>query len=216
MGRRSLRNIAAGLDLSSWLLGEDELPEPFTVEALFGRTAPLEIEVGTGKGLFLQHATSQFPDHDFLGVEIAGKYARFAAAKLASQECGNGKIVRGDALRLFHEVLPDQCAMAVHVYFPDPWWKKRHRKRRVMRIGFIQDVQRVLIDGGTLHFWTDVEEYFRATLQLIHKSTALDESVVPEPSSPEHDFDYRTHFERRMRFHNATIYRAQFQKRVAK
>ena len=75
-------------------------------------------------------------------------------------------VVSGDALRVFHELIPDDSLAAVHVYFPDPWWKKRHKKRRVMRESFLRDVERTLQPGGQLHFWTDVEEYFRTTLEL--------------------------------------------------
>ncbi len=76
-------------------------------------------------------------------------------------------MIHGDAQRVFAEVLPEVSVAAVHVYFPDPWWKKRHRKRRVMNERFLRDVERVLIPGGALHFWTDVEEYFQTTLELI-------------------------------------------------
>ena len=95
---------------------------------MFDRDAPLEIEVGSGKGLFLQSAASTNPDHNFLGIEIATKYARFAAARLARSGLPNAVMVHGDAQPIFAELLPDNSLAAVHVYFPDPWWKKRHRK----------------------------------------------------------------------------------------
>ena len=178
----------------------------------FWASAPLEIEVGTGKGLFLAHAVAAVPTHDFLGIEISRKYARFAAARLARLECGNGKVVQGDGVQLFHDRLVDGSVEAVHVYFPDPWWKLRHRKRRVMHEGFLADVQRVLRPGGALHFWTDVQEYFDTTLELIRQTTQLAGPTIPGERPSEHDLDYRTHFERRVRLQNLPVYRSEFRK----
>jgi len=212
MGRRSLRKIDPALDLSPYLKTPDQLPEPWDPAALFGRRAPLEIDVGSGKGLFVTTAAESHPDCNFLGVEIAKKYARHAAARLAKRELGNAQIICGDAMSLFHQALPAASVDAVHVYFPDPWWKKRHHKRRVMNAVFLRDVERVLAAGGTLHFWTDVEEYFRQSLELIAAHTTL---VGPEvvPAKPaDHTLDYRTHFERRMRLHDEPVYRAMFRK----
>src|SRR3989304_7655881 len=162
MGRRSLRKIDPSLDLTNYLKTLDQLPRPWDASLLFGRRAPLEVEVGSGKGLFLRSAAAARPQVDFLGIEIAVKYARFAAAMLAKRDLHNAIVVRADALRIFTELLPDASLQGVHVYFPDPWWKKRHKKRRLMRQSFLHDVQRTLHGGGRLHFWTDVEEYFHA------------------------------------------------------
>jgi tRNA (guanine-N7-)-methyltransferase len=99
---------------------------------------------------------------------------------------------------------------AVHVYFPDPWWKKRHKKRRVMNEQFLADVERTLLPGGRLHFWTDVEEYFQTTLALIAAVSKL-EGPLPVVEKPaEHDLDYRTHFERRTRKSERGVYRAEY------
>src|SRR5919106_6523930 len=105
MGRRALQKIDPLLDLSRHLKTWDELPRPWSAAALFGREAPLEVEVGSGKGLFLQSAATAMPEHDFLGVEVAHRYARFAAARLARQGLTNAIVVDGDAQRLFAELL---------------------------------------------------------------------------------------------------------------
>ena len=212
MGRRTLRRIDPSLDLSQHLKSLDELSPPFTPERGFGRTAPLEIEVGSGKGLFLQSISGAVSGHCFLGCEVSAKYARFAAAKLAREQRTNAMLVHGDALRLFREYLPDASAAAVHVYFPDPWWKKRHWRRRVMQEPFLKDIVRVLEPRGTLHFWTDVEEYFTSTLELIKQVTRLTGPFQVLARDPAHDLDYRTHFERRMRLHHEAVYRAEFRR----
>jgi tRNA (guanine-N7-)-methyltransferase len=210
MGRRALRKIDPGLDLSRHLKTFDQLTRPWDSQTLFGRRAPLEVEIGSGKGLFLRDAAAERPDVDFLGIEIAPKYARFSAAGLAKRGIPNAVVVIADAARVFEEVLPDVCLAAVHAYFPDPWWKKRHEKRRLMRGSFVRQIERTLAPGAALHFWTDVEEYYHATLRLLAEHTRL-EGPLEVPESPaQHDMDYRTHFERRMRLHDEPVYRARF------
>jgi tRNA (guanine-N7-)-methyltransferase len=212
MPRRALRKLDPGLDVSRHYKEFEELPRPWDAGALFGRHAPLEVEVGSGKGLFLTSAAAQMPEHNFLGIELALRYARHVAGRLAQRNLRNAIVVHGNAQRVFREILPDDSLAAVHVYFPDPWWKKRHRKRRVLNETFLHDAQRTLARGGALHFWTDVEEYYRATLELVAATTALAGPYdVPEPPA-EHDLDYRTHFERRTRKNQEPVYRAEFRK----
>jgi tRNA (guanine-N7-)-methyltransferase len=212
MPRRALRKIDPALDLSRYLLLPGELPRPWDTTALFGSVAPLEVEVGSGKGLFLQSAAAKNPDRNFLGIEIATKYARFAAARLAKQGLTNAVMVHGDAQSIFADLLPDASVAAVHVYFPDPWWKKRHEKRRVLNETFVRHVERVLASGGSLHYWTDVRERFEATVELLAAETKLVGPLdVPERPA-EHELDYRTHFERRTRLAALPVYRAEFRK----
>lgn len=212
MPRRALRKIDPGMDLSRHLRRLEDLPDPWSRDAIFGREAPLEVEVGSGKGLFLLSAASAAPQRDFLGIELAGKYARFAAARLAKTGLTNACVVEADGLRVFRERIPDSSLTAVHVYFPDPWWKARHKKRRVMTAAFLSYVERALASGGRLHFWTDVQEYFETTLDLVRQATRLSGPFeVPERPS-EHDLDYRTNFERRTRLAGEPVYRAEFEK----
>ena len=212
MPRRALRKIDPTLDLSRWFRTFEDLPQPWDAAAIFGREAPMEVEVGSGKGLFIASASAKQPERNFLGIEVAQKYAKPAAAKLARQNRTNAVMVGGDALRIFRELLPEASLAAVHVYFPDPWWKARHKKRRVMNEGFLKDVERVLQPGGVLHFWTDVEEYFQSTLELIRVTVKLAGPLEVPEREPEHDLDYRTHFERRMRLNGEPVYRAEFRK----
>jgi len=212
VGRRALRKIDPSLDFSKLLLEFEQLPRPWRAEAIFGRVAPLEIEVGSGKGLFLRNAAGSQPGTDFLGIEIAHRYARFAAAGLAKAGLTNGRVASADGMRVFAELIPSDSLAAIHVYFPDPWWKKRHRKRRLMNETFLQHIERTLLPGGALHFWTDVEEYFRTTLDLLAAHTRLRGPIAVPETPAEHDLAYRTHFERRMRLSNESVYRAGFRK----
>ena len=154
------------------------------------------------------------PDHNFLGIEVAQKYAHHTAARLAKRNLTNAVMVHGDAQRVFRELLPDNSLAAVHVYFPDPWWKKRHRKRRVMNEAFLKDVVRTLIAGGRFHFWTDVEEYFQSGLALVAEHTPLVGPLAVAERPAEHDLDFRTHFERRMRLTELPVYRSEFRKKA--
>jgi tRNA (guanine-N7-)-methyltransferase len=212
MGRRALRKIDPSLDLSRHLKTFDQLPRPCQPEVLFGRRVPLEVEIGSGKGLFLRTAAAAQPDRDFLGFEIAGRYARFAAAGLARRGLTNAVVVIADAVQALAETLPDRSVAAIHIYFPDPWWKRRQKKRRVMRESFVRDIARVLESGGALHFWTDVEEYFHTAMDLFREAPEL-EGPLDVPETPaQHHMDYRTHFERRTRLHGEPVHRALFRK----
>jgi tRNA (guanine-N7-)-methyltransferase len=168
--------------------------------------------VGSGKGLFLRTAAQQRSEVNFLGIEVAEKYARFSAAALAKRGLDNAVVAMADAVRVFAELLPDASLAAVHIYFPDPWWKKRHKKRRVMRESLLGDVERTLQPGGTLHFWTDVEEYFQTSLELLAAHSRLIGPLEVPESPAEDDMAYRTHFERRMRLHSEPVYRSEYRK----
>jgi len=210
MPRRPPKKPDAALDLTTHLLAPDALPEGGTAVAVFPRPGPVELEVGSGKGLFLATAAGARPDVNFLGVELAAGYARLCAGKLAAAGLPNARIVHGDALPLVRDRLRDDCLAAVHVYFPDPWWKARHRKRRVLSDPFLRQVARVLEPGGRLHVWTDVEEYFTETLAIAAATGLFTAPMEETAKDPEHDLDYRTHFERRTRLAGAPVWRARF------
>ncbi|MDR2439180.1 MAG: tRNA (guanosine(46)-N7)-methyltransferase TrmB [Planctomycetaceae bacterium] len=212
MSRRAVKTINQNLDLSQILKKPEELPAQWSSETIFERQAPLELEIGSGKGLFLRQAADQFPEHNFIGIEIGQKYARFSAARLYNRKNRNAIIVCGDAAKVLHDQIPDNLLSAVHVYFPDPWWKRAHRKRRILRSEVLLLIERRLQPNGTFHFWTDVEEYFLSTLKLITANSSLIGPFdVPEKEA-EHNFDYRTHFERRTRLHGEKVYRVMFRK----
>lgn len=210
MARRSLPKIDRSLSIEETCLELAELRPPADFHSLFGRVAPLEIEIGSGKGLYLANASEVHPERNFMGIEAAIKYARFSAYRLAKLGRDNVRILRGDAIVWLRDHVPADQAEAIHVYFPDPWWKKRHRRRRIMQEAVVADMQRVLVSGGTLHFWTDVEEYFDATCQLIRRFPRFSEPIEVPPRPAAHDMDYQTHFERRMRVNDHPVFRCRF------
>ena len=212
MPRRALRKLDPTLDLSRHYREAAFLPRPFGASDLFSRVQPLEVEVGSGKGLFLAAAAEAHPERNYLGIEVALKYARYAAARLARRASANAVMIGGDALALFCDWFPEASLAAVHVYFPDPWWKKRHKKRRVLNEQFLRDVERTLAPGSSLHFWTDVEEYYQSTLELVARAVKLVGPLAVAEKPAEHDLDYRTHFERRTRKSGERVFRAEFRK----
>lgn len=173
---------------------------------------PIELEIGSGKGLFLTNAAGLHPEHFFIGLELATKYAREAQSKIERLGIANAVFIASDATRVIATDVPDESVVAVHVYFPDPWWKAKHKKRRVLSDETIVHIQRVLKPGGQLHFWTDVLDYYEIAVPRIVELTTLDGPFyVPEPASA-HGMDYRTHFERRTRLNGLPVYRARFAK----
>ncbi len=190
-------------------LAIDEPAPPIDWPSFFGNPNPVELEVGSGKGLFLANAARDHPDRNYLGVEITKKYARLTAERLVKQKIENAKIWAGD-IRTVMPRITDFSLLAVHIYFPDPWWKKRHKKRRVFNEELVASVARTLEPGGELHLASDVEEYYKMIRELMADDRRFEERPAPVPGSPEHDLDYLTNFERKYRIEGRPIYRANY------
>jgi tRNA (guanine-N7-)-methyltransferase len=200
------------IDTTPYTLDFSTLDAPVSWPALFGEDRPVELEVGSGKGLFLANAAKARPDHHFLGVEVSRKYARKAAERVAKQGLTNARVLPGDARLFLARHVPPASLRAVHIYFPDPWWKARHKKRRVFCEPFVADVERALEPGGDFHLATDVEEYFGVMRTLMAAHPAFAEQPPPAPNLPEHDLDYLTNFERKYRLEGRPIFRAHYRR----
>jgi tRNA (guanine-N7-)-methyltransferase len=200
------------IDTSLYLLELAGLEAPVSWSALFGNDRPVELEVGSGKGLFLANAAAQRPAHNFLGVELSRKYSRRAAERVAKLGLPHVKVICGDARLFVSRLVPARSLRAVHIYFPDPWWKARHKKRRVFTAAFVDDVERVLEPGGDFWMATDVEDYFSVMQTLMACHRAFLPLPPPAPNTPEHDLDYLTSFERKYRLQGRPIYRAHYRR----
>jgi len=200
------------LDVSSVLL-EPERPatdEPFRWTEVFGNDHPVILEIGSGKGLFLANAASRRPDHNVFGVELARKYARLAAERIVKAGLTNVRIWPGDAGALMARRVPAGSLREVHVYFPDPWWKKRHKKRRVFNETLVASIVKALEPSGELHVATDVEEYFGVIRELSASEPRFAEIEPPPLNDPENDHDYLTNFERKYRIEGRPVYRSSY------
>ncbi|MBV8359950.1 MAG: tRNA (guanosine(46)-N7)-methyltransferase TrmB [Deltaproteobacteria bacterium] len=133
----------------------------FTIEpnSLFRRAAPLEIEIGAGRGDFIIGRAAAMPELNFLAVELSAPLIQLMAARAARAGLQNLRIIRMDARPLVNLFLPDRSVSAYHVYFPDPWPKARHAKHRLFTPRFVANLMRTMTDGGVLYVATDVPEY---------------------------------------------------------
>ena len=143
----------------SVLVAEDGPLYAIDPERLFGRRAPLEIELGAGRGDFIIEYAAQRPERDFLAVELAASVARVLALRAARRGLGNLRVARMDARTLVNLMLPAASLTACHVYFPDPWLTLSQQKHRMFSAGFAERLKRVLAPGAMVHVATDVEPY---------------------------------------------------------
>jgi tRNA (guanine-N7-)-methyltransferase len=184
-------------------------PEPLRVNwsEVFGNDHPVEIEVGFAKGLFLLNASQAHPEVNFVGIEILRKFQLYAATRFAKRHLCNVRVMCTDARAFFHHHVGDASVQAIHIYFPDPWWKKRHHKRRIFTPAFVADCARILWPGGYLHIVTDVGEYAQLIREMVAGHPVLVAQPPPEASEPAHDLDYLTNFERKFRKQGRAIHR---------
>jgi tRNA (guanine-N7-)-methyltransferase len=189
---------------------EAQKPRPLIWSELLGNRRPVEIEVGFGKGMFLLHASQARPDVNFFGVEIERKYVVVTAARLAKQGITNVRLACTDARWLLRECVAAESVRALHVYFPDPWWKHRHQKRKLFTAEFGLACARVLEPAGVLNFASDVREYFEATCDIVAEQGLL--RRLSEESHAIEQQDFLTNFERKYRQEGRAIYRARFAK----
>jgi tRNA (guanine-N7-)-methyltransferase len=144
---------------------------------IFGNDHPVELEIGAGKGTFLLAVALALPEHNYVGIEYAKAYAEFAADRLRRHQALNARIVHAEASWWLRCHVPDASLAALHVYFPDPWPKKRHHKRRLIQLPFLKEVQRMLIPGGTLRLVTDHADYFAHMQAVLGAQCGLE--VIP-------------------------------------
>lgn len=167
--------------------------------AFFGNAHPVEIDVGSGRGLFLFSASTTNPDTNYLGIEVDYREGRRAARRLQKRALRNARVLGGDVHLVFTKYIAPHSVDAIHVYFPDPWWKKKHRRRRVFTDAFADQCALLLKAGGLLHSRTDVGEYFEVIAALMNNHPEFEPLTPPSLSEPQHDLDYRTSYERKKR-----------------
>jgi tRNA (guanine-N7-)-methyltransferase len=139
-------------------LGVPRLPDgPVDLAALAGGAGPVEIEVGFARAEFVLGRAAARPDARLIGVETRLKWVGLGIEKARARGVENVRLYAGDARRLL-SVLPAASVEAVWLHFPDPWWKKRHEKRRVLSASVVHDIARVLVGGGIAFLQTDVPE----------------------------------------------------------
>ncbi len=190
------------------------LPEGSTVDPrLFvgAGPTPVELEIGPGRGGFLFERLAAFPQIRIVGLEVRLKWAKIVDSKL--QEGGYGdraRVFADDAVAAVAR-FPDACLSAVFVHFPDPWWKKRHEKRLVVRDSLTAELGRVMAPGAELFIQTDVEERAAAYVDLVAKC----DSFVPVEADPrilDHPYVARSPRERRAMADGLPIHRLRYRR----
>jgi tRNA (guanine-N7-)-methyltransferase len=152
--------------------------------AVFGNDRPVEIEIGPGRGdVLLAFATAR-PEVNFFAIEHIRGSAEHVAARLAAAGLANARVVAGDAPCVVRELVPPASVAAYHVYFPDPWPKRRHHKRRLVTPAFAADVARTLAPGGCLHVATDLGWLYDEIAAVLTASGFARVVDAPSPARP--------------------------------
>jgi len=182
--------------------------QPFDPRRLFDRApgeAPLEVEIGSGKGSFLVAESELRPDTLFLGVERARRYWLYAADRLRRRERPNARIVRGDAREVL-EAMPKGSVSGLHMYFPDPWPKRRHAHRRLLiQPEFLAACEGVLAAGAPLRVVTDDPDYFDQIEAALAERPKLVRSRYEPPASANEGELAGSNFERKYRLEGRRI-----------
>ena len=152
--------------------------------SLFGRSAPLHIEIGVGRATFLLNQAKANPQTNFLGIEWANKYYRHSVDRIGRWGLTNVRIIRTDAAAFVADLLPDECADCFHIYFPDPWPKKRHHKRRFFNTTNTDQLLRCLRPAGSIRITTDHAEYFDQIKNVIADKADRLEKIDFLPTAP--------------------------------
>ena len=185
----------------------DDIGDHIDWPTFFGNDNPVELDIGCGRGLFTFSAAERNPDVNYLGLEIDYREGRRAATRLLKREMPNARIIGGDCNVVLTKLIDKHSVRAAHVYFPDPWWKKRHHKRRLFTAEFTDILADVVQHEGHVHSWSDVAEYFDIIRDLMDSNDKFETQPAPTEHDPEHDLDYQTSFERKKRKLGLPIYR---------
>ena len=177
--------------------GLDDGDDSIDFLALFGREAPVVLEIGFGNGASLAWAAAESPECNFLGIEVHRPGVGHLLQLIEKQQLGNLRIACDDAVVLLQDRIPDQSLAAVRILFPDPWPKKRHHKRRIIQPEFVEQVTTKLASNGVLHLATDWENYAEHMMEVLTAQTALLNQAGPGQFSERPDWRIETKFERR-------------------
>ncbi|AMK76682.1 MULTISPECIES: tRNA (guanosine(46)-N7)-methyltransferase TrmB [Methylomonas] len=154
----------------------------FDPEQAFGRQAPLIVEIGFGNGDSLAAMAAANPDLNYLGIEVHRPGVGHLMMLLEQRGISNVRIYHHDAIEILEQKIADHCLAGVHLFFPDPWQKRRHHKRRIVRPSFVELLNKKLMAGGYFHAATDWEHYANDMLGILSAGTGL------QNSSPSNNF----------------------------
>jgi tRNA (guanine-N7-)-methyltransferase len=182
-------------------------PVKLEFDDIFGRSAQIHIEIGSGKGTFLVNQAKSQPDANFIGIEWAGKFYRFAVDRIGRWNLTNVRIIRTDAVYYITQCVPDSSVECFHIYFPDPWPKKRHNKRRFINSANTDQLIRCLKPAGTIRIATDFVEYFEQIKEVLALKADSLEQIEFLPNAGAQIGEWvGSNFERKYLMENRAIY----------
>jgi tRNA (guanine-N7-)-methyltransferase len=170
-------------------------PAALDLDRLFGRVAPKIFEIGFGMGETTATIAQEHPENDYLGIEVHTPGVGSLLKRIADLHLKNVRIIQHDAVEVLQYMIAPAALDGVHVFFPDPWPKKRHHKRRLIQPAFVALLASRLKPGATVHACTDWEEYAQQMLQVLCADRALENTATGYAGRP--DTRPETKFERR-------------------
>ena len=165
--------------------------EPILAARVFGRIAPLVLEIGSGMGETTAAIAQARPEVDFIAVEVHGPGVGSLLNRIEAAKLTNLKVVRHDAIEVLQHMFPDESLAAIHLFFPDPWPKKRHHKRRMVRPDFAALAARKLAPGGVIHAATDWPDYAEQMDQVFSREPLLVAATAGFAERPVSKFEAR-------------------------
>lgn len=190
------------------LMTPDNQPhsQDFSWDRFFKRDAPVEIEIGSGKGGFTLDYAMKRPEVNVMGSEWDTKCARYGGSRIEKHKVENATMLHGDLFYFLRDYVPDNSVSAFHMYFPDPWPKKKQRKKRLMKAELLDEILRATKPGVDAKFYwgTDFQEYNEAAQELFIETPFL-EMEIPDA---EPTFGIMTNFEKKYREEGRPIYRS--------
>jgi tRNA (guanine-N7-)-methyltransferase len=177
--------------------GLDYLGQPRDLDLTFGRQVPRVLEIGFGNGEALAWASEHDQARDYLGVEVHGPGVGRLMNALAARDAANVRIYKHDAVEVLEREIPAGSLTEVRIWFPDPWHKKRHNKRRLVQPEFVAMLATRMAPGGLLHLATDWQDYAEQMIEVMEAAPAWTNRLGPRAVAPRPDWRIETHFERR-------------------
>ncbi|GGB94823.1 tRNA (guanine-N(7)-)-methyltransferase [Pseudoduganella buxea] len=163
----------------------DYAKAPLDTAQAFGRSAPVVLEIGFGMGQTTAHIAKNMPEKDFIGVEVHTPGVGSLLKLIGEENLANLRVIQHDAVEVLNHMIADASLAGVHVFFPDPWHKARHNKRRLIQAPFVKLLTDKLAPGGYLHLATDWEDYAVQMLEVLSAETGLQntaEGYAPQPA----------------------------------
>ncbi|WP_066565464.1 tRNA (guanosine(46)-N7)-methyltransferase TrmB [Snodgrassella sp. CFCC 13594] len=175
--------------------GLDYQGQTVDLDQYFSRSAPKILEIGFGMGTATAEIASRLPENDFLAIDVHGPGVGNLLKLIDEQQLSNLRVMRHDAVEVVDNMLADKSLDGIHIFFPDPWHKKRHNKRRLIQPPFVSKLLPKLKSGGYLHLATDWQEYAEQMLAVLNAFPELNNTA--DAYAPTPDYRPETKFEAR-------------------